>query len=1095
MRYFILFLFAVLTLPSMATVHADFGADRWNGCPPLLSTFTNTSTNTSVVPGDTLKYRWDFSNGNGSGSLNPSAIFQNSGTYRVRLIATTAITNISDTVTKSVVVFRVPQANFQAPTTTICFGDTFFLNSNVTLGDAPITDYAWGFGNGVASSITNPFYVYTQTGLYDVTLVIQDSNHCSVSLIRPQYVNVVPKPVASFTANPATTCAQSQLVSFTNLSTGNNLSYFWQLTNTVTSTAANPTHTYVNETYLASLKVTDVYGCTSTASQAITVSDLSADFLANKTEVCTGEQIYFYNHSNFSGTSAWDFGDGYTSNATSPYYSYTQPGTYTVKLTQSFGNCTDVVEKVAYIYVKQGFIPSFTMSGEPTECNEPAVVDFVNTTNVPGANVVWNFGDGSATSTEQNVTHTYSGNGNYTVTLTVTDPNGCVSKTTSVVPVSTYVPVPSFYCDTLVCRGGTIKFTNTSTNPYLLSNGTFSWLWTFGDGDSSTQASPTHIYQQAGVYSVTLRITNSLGCDTFITVPNLVRVDVVDVDFVVNETFSPCPPFVALFASTCNKNNVVYEWSFGDNQTDTAADPTHIYFYPGIFDVSLVVTTPNGCTDTALYPHLIEVQGPYGVFAATPTSGCAPLTVSFMASISDNTRNMWCDLGDGSLVTDSLQFNYTYTTLGNFNPKFILVDHVGCTVPYSLPVIRTHAPSPLNLKDTAVCAGALVNIPTLGTDSYQWVASPDITCDTCSSLSITPSKSGDYIVKATNQYCTVADTMHVFVDTIPVLNPSTFNVCSNSEIELYVGDAYAISWSPALYLSDSAIARPVCKPQDSILYIVTAYNSLGCTATALVDVVALDKLKIEAIGDITACAFDSFQLSTSVVHGPDAAIAYSWSPAGNLDATDIANPVGRNLISSTTFQVIASSGTCAADTATVMVNVNNLPDLQVSEPVTTSPYAEVKLWASSMQDLTYAWTAKDSLSCAGCRITSLYPGQTQMVQVTGTNEFGCKTTDSVQIRVMACDPESVFLPNIFTPNGDGLNDEFFVSSKVLSSINYFRIFDEWGSLLFETKNINDAWDGKVNGQSASTDVFVYLLQGTCQNGGEVTKYGNITLVR
>ncbi|HLP19313.1 MAG TPA: PKD domain-containing protein, partial [Chitinophagales bacterium] len=770
MRYFILFLFAVLTLPSLATVQADFGADRWNGCPPLLSNFTNTSTNTSVIPGDTLKYRWDFSNGNGSGSLNPSAIFQNSGTYRVRLIATTAITNISDTVTKSVVVYRVPQANFQAPVTNVCLGDTFFLNSNVTLGDAPITDYAWGFGNGVASSVTNPFYVYTQTGTYDVTLVIQDSNHCSVSLIRPQYVNVVPKPVANFLGTPATTCATSQLVSFNNVSTGNGLSYFWQLTNTETSTDVNPTHVYANESHLVTLTVTDIYGCTSRASQAITVQDLVSDFFANKTDVCTGEQIYFNNQSNLNGFSVWDFGNGTTVTVTSPYYSYSTPGVYTVKLTQYFGTCTDVVEKLAYITVKQGFVPSFSMSNPPTACNQPATISFVNTTGIPGASVVWNFGDGSVLSNNpDSVTHSYAGNGNFTVTLTVTDPNGCTAKTTQVVSVSTFVPVPSFYCDTLVCKGGRITFNNTSVEPYQLNSGAFNWLWTFGDGDSSTQASPTHIYRQPGLYTVSLTITNTLGCDSTIVMPNLVKVDVVDVDFVVNETFSPCPPFVALFQSSCNKNNVTYNWSFGDAQNDTAADPTHIYFYPGIFDVSLVVATPNGCTDTAFYPHLIEVQGPYGVFAATPTSGCAPLTVNFMASISDNTRNMWCDLGDGSLVTDSLQFNYTYTTLGNFNPKFILVDHVGCTVPYSLPVIRTHAPSPLNLKDTAVCAGALVNIPTLGTDSYQWIASPDITCDTCSSLSITPSKSGDYIVKATNQYCTVADTMHVFVDTIPVL--------------------------------------------------------------------------------------------------------------------------------------------------------------------------------------------------------------------------------------------------------------------------------------------------------------------------------------
>jgi len=195
------------------------------------------------------------------------------------------------------------------------------------------------------------------------------------------------------------------------------------------------------------------------------------------------------------------------------------------------------------------------------------------------------------------------------------------------------------------------------------------------------------------------------------------------------------------------------------------------------------------------------------------------------------------------------------------------------------------------------------------------------------------------------------------------------------------------------------------------------------------------------------------------------------------------------------FQVIAGSDNCAADTATVIVSINNLPDLQVSESLTTSPGSEVKLWASSMQDLNYNWLAKEQFSCADCRITTINPTETQTVYVTGTNQYGCQTTDSLLIKVMACNPDAVFMPNIFTPNGDGMNDELAVTSKVVTSLDYFRVFDEWGRLVFETRSINDGWDGKVNGQPASVDVFAYILQGKCENGEEVIKYGNITLVK
>lgn len=1089
MRYFLLYLLALIALPSLATVTADFTANRYNGCPPLLSTFTNTSTTTTGV----LTYRWDFANGNFSSDTNPSAIFVNSGTYRVRLIASNGIE--SDTVTKSIVVFRVPQANFQAPSTTVCLGDTLFLNGNITLGDAPISDYAWGFGNGVASSMANPFYVYTQTGLYDITLVVQDTNRCSISQTRNQFVQVVDNPSASFTASPSVSCAQSQQVNFTNTSTGNGLTYLWQLTNTQQSTAANPTYTYSNETYNVSLVVTDVNGCTASSSQRVSVENLVADFFANKTEVCTGEQIYFNNLSNISGSSQWSFGDGNTSNATSPYYDYSTPGTYTVTLTQTAAGCTDVVQKVQYIVVRQGFVPSFSTDGAPTACNEQSPITFTNTTQGSGLTYSWNLGDGSPIVTDSVVSHTYNANGNYTVALTITDENGCIAKVSSLVSITTFVPAPNFTASGLFCRGGTISFTNTTAQGYSLFNSGYQFLWTFGDGDSSRAPVPTHVYNQPGTYTVTLTVTNSIGCDSTIVKPDFITIDTVGVDFNVNETFSPCPPFVTIFNSTTTHNELIYDWNFGDGLTDTAQNPTHIYFHPGIFDVSLTVRTGNGCYSTARYPRLIEVQGPYGVFAATPNDGCIPLTVDFMAAISDNTKNIWCDLGDGSLISDSLMFSYTYTTLGTFNPKFILVDHVGCTVPYELPAIVTHQPALLNVVDTAICAGASVQVTLPGTDSYQWTASPDITCDTCSSFTITPAVSRDYVVSATNQFCTISDTMHVFVDTIPVLTPSSLKVCANTELQLFAGNAYRIAWSPASFLSDTSVASPLCVANDTIQYTVTGYNSLGCFTSTQVVVTTIEKLDLSAIGDVTACAFDSFQLSAILADGPDAPVSFTWSPAGYLDAANVANPVGRNLIQSTTFRVIAGSDNCAADTATVIVNINNLPDLQVSESLTTSPGAEVKLWASSMQDLNYNWLAKEQFSCADCRITTINPTETQTVYVTGTNQYGCQTTDSLLIKVMACNPDAVFMPNIFTPNGDGMNDELAVTSKVVTSLDYFRVFDEWGRMVFETRSINDGWDGKVNGQPVSVDVFAYILQGKCENGEEVVKYGNITLVK
>ncbi len=1087
MKNLLLVILITVTVKSFGVVQANFSADRFNGCPPLLSNFQNTST-TSI---GTLSYRWDFANGNTSILANPTATFFNSGTYRVKLVVSNGIE--SDSITKSVRVYRLPQVDFTAVKQNLCFGDTLVLQSNVMRGDAPISDYAWGFGNGIASSSVNTSYVYTQTGVYDITLVIQDSNRCSVSLIKPQYINVVSQPVADFTASPANSCSNSQLVNFSNSSVGYNLSYLWQLTSTVTSTATNPSHTYGGQSQNVQLIAMSPFGCNDTVVHRITIGDLQADFFADKTIVCSGQPVQFTNGSNLIQTSLWNFGDGVSSNQHSPEHTYYTPGVYTVKLVERFAGCADSITKNAYITVKQGVIPNFSATVQPAGCNDISTVVFTNNTQGSGLSYTWAFDDGTG-SAASDPAHIYNANGDYQVVLTVTSPNGCESSVTKPVHAESYVPYPSFAADTAICRGANVHFNNYSATSGQINWGGLMWLWTFGDGDSSIQPRPNHVYQNDGVYDVSLTVRNSLGCDTTVTKHQYIHVDTVGVDFVVDKTFSPCPPFVTIFSSTCNKSEVEYLWNFGDGNTDTAANPTHIYFHPGIFTVSCTVTTPNGCSDTRTYPHLIEVQGPYGLFGATPTSGCAPLTVDFAAAISPNTQTMWCDLGNGTLITDSLEFSYTYSTLGVFNPKFILVDHLGCAVPYDLPAIRTYQAPPLVVFDTAVCPGATINVA-MDSSIYTWSPNIYLSCDTCGTLTITPDSSVNYILSSANAYCVIKDTVRVVVEQLPVLTPSVKRVCANSSLTLYAGDAYSINWSPALYLNNADVISPVCMPLDTVVYTVTAANSLGCSVETEVTVNALDKLDVNAVPDLAVCAFDTLQLGAWLTDTIDAAINYNWTPANYLNAADIANPTGSGVPITTEFKVVATSGTCIADTASVLVTINKLPTIHVSENVTTTINAEVKLWASSQQSLNYTWTATDSLSCTDCRRTNLYPLQSQMVYVTGVDAYGCKASDSLVVKVLACDPETVFLPNVFTPNGDGLNDVLFMSSKTLGSLDYFRIFDQWGQLVYETKNMSDTWDGNVHGQPGSIAVFAYVLQGKCQNGAPVLKYGNVSLVR
>ncbi len=113
--------------------------------------------------------------------------------------------------------------------------------------------------------------------------------------------------------------------------------------------------------------------------------------------------------------------------------------------------------------------------------------------------------------------------------------------------------------------------------------------------------------------------------------------------------------------------------------------------------------------------------------------------------------------------------------------------------------------------------------------------------------------------------------------------------------------------------------------------------------------------------------------------------------------------------------------------------------------------------------------------------------------------FGCKAYDSVTVNVL-CDQSQLFIPNTFSPNGDGQNDVFYPRGLGLKTISSFRIYNRWGELLFEKRGIqlndrNNGWDGTFRGNLLNPDVFVYIIDGICDSDAPMSWKGDITLIR
>lgn len=1080
MKFSALFLLILFSLKGVASITANYNASTFAGCSPLVVNFSDNSTQ------GVTNWSWDFGNGNTSTIQNPSATFNYPGLYNVRLIVSngTAV----DTIIKSVRVFQAPTVAFQANTVTACVNAPIQFTNNVIPGDAPVNNYAWGFGNGISISQPNVTYTYQAAGIYNVTLVVQDTNGCAANYTMNNYITVNNLPTAAFTVQPAISCGTSQLVTLNSTSQGSGLTYQWTLPDTTISGLSSFSHIYYSDVVRqrATLVVTDQNGCTDTLRKNVSVWDLHGDFTASKLEACVGEPIAFNNASNLPGnTWLWNFGDGTTATSKNSIKTYTAPGVYTVRYIIRQDICVDTIVKVDYITIRQSIVPSFG-ADTSISCQSPLTVNFNNTT-PGGVQYLWDFGDGT-TSTQENPSHVFTNNSTYTITLTVIDSSGCPSSSSISSMIQTAKPKTKFNCDTIGCPGIGVKFINQTP-------GNCTYLWDFGDGTTSTSNSPIHPFANFGTYTVKLTATNANGCDSTFT--KVVHIDTLEADFSVNNTFSPCPPFVATFQSVTSRPNLKYTWDFGDGTSDTVPHPTHIYFHPGIYTVTLAVRTLAGCTDTITYVNLIEVQGPSGTVMVTPTVGCSPLTVSLSATSSANTLSISWDLGDGVVVDDSLALTHVYTDSRIYHPRLILTDHIGCTVPYDADSITVLSTPVIELNDTTICEGQSVTV-NLGIDNYQWVPATNISCATCGNVTITPTSDITYHITANSgTNCSAEGYYSIDVVELPqAALHQTLDVCYGNSVELAVNDAATTTWMPASYLNNTTIHTVICTPDTSITYIVQSSNALGCSVSSTVEVNVIEPFSVVTSPDTSFCSNGKVDLRVDVLGKKSGTYIYDWNNDNLLNNGSIANPTA-SVSQTTQFTVTVTNAVCnTSDVGTVNVSVFAPPVItSITDMTTVKPLEEVKVYATADQPVSFNWQATDELSCTECQAAVLTPQVAQYVKVTATATTGCSASDSVLVQVQGCPENEVFVPNAFTPNGDGNNDEFKPYSNILAEMNYLRVFDRWGIMVYEGTDINSGWSGDYKGEKAQPGVYVYVMQAQCANGFSIDKKGSFTLLR
>lgn len=524
-----------------------------------------------------------------------------------------------------------------------------------------------------------------------------------------------------------------------------------------------------------------------------------------------------------------------------------------------------------------------------------------------------------------------------------------------------------------------------------LSTGGTDFQWYFGDGNFSTDAEPSHVYQDTGTYTVTLVLEDASGC-----VPNdtaVIQLLVLDPDdAMIDPVDTLCPgESVQLRA----RGGHAYAWLPDPTLSDTSiADPMATPSGPTTY---YVVVTDSCGTDTAAVDILFHVPN---ASAGPDTLACigVPVPIGAQGGISYlwSPANLVNDPALEVPLASPLDTTWFYVTITT--PE-------GCVVTDSLRVdVQTDPPVPL-VGDTSVCVGGTVPLFASGGSWYAWTAAPGILDLQVPDPVVSPPASMNYYVLVSNACGAVLDSAHVEVVEVLATAWADTTICPGGSVTLMASGGGTYAWAPGTGLSDPGSASPLCTPEESATYTVVVTVGPGCTDSAQVTVDLHPMPVVDA--------------------GPDQVIEFG--DAAQLMATGLGS---------------------------------------------------------------FSWSPDQDPTCNGCPDPVVSPQETTTYTVTLVDDNGCLATDQVTVVLDG----TLYVPNSFTPNGDGRNDLF---GAIATEIDEFRllVFNRWGEEIYRTEKLGEWWDGTYLGTQSPIDTYVWRIDLVEGSGEKRTLFGHVNLIR
>jgi len=771
---------------------------------------------------------------------------------------------------------------------------------------------------------------------------------------------------------------------------------------------------------------------------------------------------------------SWSPATGLTSTTTaSTTASPSLTTTYTVTVSNGVGACSSTA--TVTVTVNGGSVT-------PTASAAPSTICKGKTTALTaggGVSYSWSPVTGLSSTTISNPIATPSGTITYTVT--VKDAGGCSGTATTTITVNNR---PTANAGTAVseCAGSGVTLNGSG-------GGSYSWSPSTGLSNS-TIANPTAT--SAGSQTYTLTVVDANGCRDSATVALKVNPKPVVKDGGPSTTICSGGS-VGLNATGA----ATYTWSPGTALTSTTipnptANPSSTITY------TVVGTDSLGCVNSDTIQ--VVVGGSITLITSGPVSIC-PGTGTALSASGATTYSWTPGTGLSSTIisnpTASPTGTQTYTVTGT-SGSCSATGTVTVTV-YPKPVANAG-------KDTAYCKGGMAQLSGSGGVSYSWTPSGGLSGTTVSNPTANPASTTTYTLTVTDgNNCTNKDSVKVTVNSLPTLGiTGNLNPCSGSGTTLTATGAAVYSWSPAAGLSTSTGSVTTATVATSATYTLTGTDGNSCTSIITTQVVAHPLPPVGVTSNLnTVCSSGCVILNGIDSVGSCSTVLYTYGDGHTGSSPNHCYTSAGSY--AVTFTCTDGNGCVGSVTKPNFIQVNPAPVATFS---TSTGASEISYTGSKPDSVCFSNTSTGGVSWFwnlgnGTTSTAQQPCVTYAdsgrycvkLTVTGPGATACQSSDSSCITLIRKEPVTYNIPNVFSPNGDGVNDVFSIKSTGIKSLDCV-IYDRWGIKLSEFKTLTGTWDGSTSGGQKVTDgVYYYLVTLTEQDGTRKEEKGFIQLIR